>query len=294
MNLASLMAILEFSFYEKKKRDLRVIGALSNSCSRNISNAMAAANVGGLKAYKSQSMKNYHLHVEYRHLHQHAPPGLFVLPSFTDIRTWFGVVFLRSGVYRDAIFKFRVDIPFNYPEDGALPSVTFASDVFHPLIDAATGKLELSGRFPTWTAGKDYIIHVLLFVKKIFYVKDFAQFAPMNAEAHALAAAHSAETAAAKEGAAVAAADGGSSTAAAAAAASVSEWRKRTRACVEKSIDAKYESEQGSSIVFTPPTPKHEQLRSAVTQHAEQGGASSFRQSPQFRAIFGRRTRRGS
>ena len=80
-------------------------------------------------------MKNYHLHVEYRHLHQHAPPGLYVLPSFTDIRTWYGVVFLRSGAFRDAIFKFRLDIPHTYPENDARPSVVFSSTVFHPLVD---------------------------------------------------------------------------------------------------------------------------------------------------------------
>ena len=228
-------------------------------------------------------MKNYHLHVEYRHLHQHAPTGLYVLPSFTDIRTWYGVVFLRSGVFRDAIFKFRLDIPRAYPENNARPSVVFSSKVFHPLVHPATGVLDLTERFPSWTAGKDYIIHVLLFIKKIFYVKDFAAFAAVNAEAHALAAQDAALPRGSPEKAPTpptnAAEESGGTAAAAAAAtaAPTSEWRRRTRACAEKSIEDQYSSEPGSSIVFTPPNEKHEKLRRALHAVAEEGGGGSLR-----------------
>ena len=227
-------------------------------------------------------MKNYHLHVEYRHLHQHAPPGLYVLPSFTDIRTWYGVVFLRSGAFRDAIFKFRLDIPHTYPENDARPSVVFSSTVFHPLVDPVTGVLDLSARFPSWTAGKDYIIHVLLYIKKIFYVKDFASFAAVNAEAHALAA----QDAALPRGGLPAksptppadtAEESGGAATAAATAAPTSEWRRRTRSCVEKSITDRYSSEPGSSIVFTVPSAKHEKLRSALHAVAEEGNGVSLR-----------------
>jgi hypothetical protein len=39
------------------------------------------------------------------------------LPFFS---VWFGVLFIRQGVYQDAIFRFKVYIPDNYP-DGDCP-----------------------------------------------------------------------------------------------------------------------------------------------------------------------------
>lgn len=42
------------------------------------------------------------------------------------------------------------------------------TDVFHPLVDPMTRQVDLATKFPTWTANKDFIHHVLSFIKSIF------------------------------------------------------------------------------------------------------------------------------
>ena len=61
-----------------------------------------------MRKYRSQTLKDYQIMIEYKHLKHHAPRGMYVLPSFTDRRCWHGVVFLRQGLYKRGIFKFIV------------------------------------------------------------------------------------------------------------------------------------------------------------------------------------------
>ncbi|KAF9112021.1 hypothetical protein BGX27_004106 [Mortierella sp. AM989] len=78
---------------------------------------------------------------------------------------WFGTLFLHKGYYRDAVFKFQLLIPPDYPD--RRPTVQFLSDMFHPLIDNH-GQLALQYQFPQWRPHKDYLFHVLHFVKAVF------------------------------------------------------------------------------------------------------------------------------
>lgn len=52
-----------------------------------------------------------------------------------------------QGYYVDAIFKFRLNFPGNYPERP--PAVQFTTDVFHPLI-GPNGVFNLTPRFRPW------------------------------------------------------------------------------------------------------------------------------------------------
>ncbi|KAI8977321.1 ubiquitin-conjugating enzyme/RWD-like protein [Mycotypha africana] len=87
------------------------------------------------------------------------------MPSEENLYVWYGVLFVHQGLYQSGVFKFRVAIPQDYPEYP--PSVTFMSDMFHPLIDGG-GNLSLSQQFLTWRPHEDYIIYVLHYVKNIF------------------------------------------------------------------------------------------------------------------------------
>lgn len=51
------------------------------------------------------------------------------------------------GYYADAVLKFRLAFPDDYPENP--PAVDFITDVFHPLI-SPTGSFNLSPRFRPW------------------------------------------------------------------------------------------------------------------------------------------------
>ena len=70
-----------------------------------------ATEMTSLHKYRSQTMKDYGLMIEYKHLRQHVPGGIYVLPSFDHSRIWFGVIFIHQGLYRNGIFKFTINLP---------------------------------------------------------------------------------------------------------------------------------------------------------------------------------------
>ena len=112
---------------------------------------------------------------EYRHVSRNIPSGMIVVPSFHTLLEWHGVLFINQGWYRGGVFKFVIHIPVDYPESA--PSVYFFNRVFHPLVDDKTGKLDLSPAFPSWKSGRDYIVLVLSYVKKLFYKKELNTYA---------------------------------------------------------------------------------------------------------------------
>ena len=111
---------------------------------------------------------------EYRHVSQNLPSGMIVAPSFHTLLEWHGVLFVNQGWYKGGVFKFVIHVPVDYPESP--PSVYFFNRVFHPLVDEKTGRLDLSPAFPSWRSGRDYIVLVLSYLKKIFYKKELNSY----------------------------------------------------------------------------------------------------------------------
>lgn len=70
--------------------------------------------MSSLQRYRSQTMKDYGLMIEYKHLRQHVPGGIYVLPSFDESRIWYGTIFIHTGLYRNGIFKFTIYLPDKY------------------------------------------------------------------------------------------------------------------------------------------------------------------------------------
>ena len=112
---------------------------------------------------------------EYRQLPLHLPSGMVVVPSFDTLLEWHGSIHIKSGYFKGGIFKFVVHIPVDYPESP--PSVYFFTPVFHPLVHPESGLLDISPAFPTWRHGRDYIVLVLSYLKKVFYKKDLNTYA---------------------------------------------------------------------------------------------------------------------
>ena len=141
--------------------------------------------MSGIEARRAQAIKDYKLTVEYKHLKQNSPGGIYVVPSFADLRTWHGVIFVRRGMYASGVFKFRVELPPEYNDVGAWPRVFFTSRIYSPLVDADSGELDVKFAYPEWDPAKHYVVTVLTFLKKIFYIKDgFEGYeAPKNAAA---------------------------------------------------------------------------------------------------------------
>ncbi|KAG8001384.1 AKT-interacting protein [Nibea albiflora] len=96
---------------------------------------------------------------------------------------WFGVIFIRHGLYQDGVFKFTVYIPDNYP-DGECPKLVFDIPVFHPLVDPVSGELDVRRAFTKWRRNHNHIWQVLMYARTIFYKINTTE--PLNPEAAVL------------------------------------------------------------------------------------------------------------
>jgi len=144
----------------------------------------------------TQSSLEFWLMIEYKNLvpAHRRPSGVYVMPSFDDMLVWYGVIFVHHGYYRKGVFKFRIELPRHYPN--VRPEVFFLGPVHHPYV-RANGHLDLSLPFPQWIPKQHFIIHVLQFMKKMFYKIDILviedpQMAP-NPEALELCACHTSQ-----------------------------------------------------------------------------------------------------
>ncbi|XP_066933995.1 protein AKTIP homolog [Clytia hemisphaerica] len=114
----------------------------------------------------------YSIAAEYNHLKKTKIPGVYCIPSYHDPLIWFGVVFIRQGVYQNGVFRFTMTIPPTYP-DGDCPSLVFTPPVFHPFIDPTTGALPLARAFGNgWKPNVNHLWQILLYVRRIFYKFD--------------------------------------------------------------------------------------------------------------------------
>lgn len=135
---------------------------------------------------REQALRDYKVTIEYKHLKSHAPGGVYVIPSLDDLRTFYGIIFVRRGVFANGIFKFVLRLPLKYNDVNQHPRISFQSYVYNPYVEEATGELDIKTAYPNWDPSKHYLVTVLTFVKKIFYAKTFGD-AQANMEARQLA-----------------------------------------------------------------------------------------------------------
>ncbi|XP_014672437.1 PREDICTED: AKT-interacting protein-like [Priapulus caudatus] len=98
-------------------------------------------------------LREYALIAEYGLVQRRPLPGIYVIPSEQSCATWHGVAFPRAGLYRGGAYRFTLDIPAAYPD--APPRVVFAPPPFHPLVDAATGALDVARAFAACGGHRD-------------------------------------------------------------------------------------------------------------------------------------------
>eukprot|EP01135_Chromosphaera_perkinsii_P007828 Nk52_evm20s1020 gene=Nk52_evmTU20s1020 len=127
-------------------------------------------------------IREYALMREYKLLPKFIPGGIYVLPSVDSFYTWHGVVFVRSGIYAEGAFRFTIDIPKSYPDMGEdIPLVYFSSSIFHPLIDAFSGELNMKRRFKRWVRDQNFMWQVLDYIRNSFVNVECSE--PFNEEA---------------------------------------------------------------------------------------------------------------
>jgi len=124
----------------------------------------------------------YSLLAEYNLLRKQRLPGVYVIPSTHTPLCWYGIIFIRQGIYQEGIFRFKIIIPENYP-DGDCPRVFFDHPVFHPLIEQHS-PFEMDvrrGLLKKWRRNVNHIWQILLYVRRAFYKIDTSD--PLNQEA---------------------------------------------------------------------------------------------------------------
>lgn len=137
---------------------------------------------------QEQSLRDYKVTIEYKHLKSHAPGGVYLIPSMETFRTFYGVIFVRRGSYMNGIFKFRLTLPTQYNDVNEHPKIVFTTSVYSPFVTYETGELDIQSTYPRWDPTRHYLVTVLTFVKKIFYAKGFDEHDTMaNEEAKRLA-----------------------------------------------------------------------------------------------------------
>lgn len=112
----------------------------------------------------------YNLLAEYNLLRSHVIPGVYVLPSSHSSLLWYGIIFIRHGLYQGGIFSFDMYIKDAHPICSC-PRVFFNPVIFHPLVDAETGEFDAARAFPNWS-NHNHIYQVLHFLRVSFYKFD--------------------------------------------------------------------------------------------------------------------------
>lgn len=180
---------------------------------------------------REQALRDYKVTIEYKHLRQHAPGGVYLIPSLEDLRHFYGVIFVRRGPFTNGIFKFEVRLPGKYNDVNTWPQITFSSYIYNPHVDPVSGELDIKAAYPRWDPHRHYLVTVLTFLKKIFYVKAFGPDAKANPEAKLLAESDP------------------------------DEYRKNVESCVRESQKAVFVNDPGCTARFTEETLSHQVLR---------------------------------
>jgi len=183
----------------------------------------------------SRFYRKYLLIIEYKHLPARVPSGVYVVPSFTTLNVWYGVIFLRQGLYRRGIFKFIMTIPETYPDNP--PTINFFSRVYHPQVRMDTGALNLESAFPSWTPHKNQLGHVLVYLKRMFYKPEAAN--AYNTEAAILWTTR------------------------------ISAFKEEADKCVEESLQNVYVNPENSSLCFTEWNSDLQQIRNHFLKKSE-------------------------
>ncbi|PFH37679.1 ubiquitin-conjugating enzyme subfamily protein [Besnoitia besnoiti] len=121
----------------------------------------------------SKNLELYSLLIEYSQTAQYSPEGVYCMPTWNNLRVWDGVILLRHGLYQGGVFKFKIKLTPAYPAEP--PCVMFVSRVFHPLVDPQNGTITIKPQFRKWDGDKDYLPMLLMYLKSIFYKREFLQ-----------------------------------------------------------------------------------------------------------------------
>ncbi|XP_057325027.1 protein crossbronx homolog isoform X1 [Microplitis mediator] len=186
-------------------------------------------------------LREYSILSEYKLMQTQDLKGIYVIPSAQNPFLWFGVLFVRQGIYQGGVFRFTITLPDIFP-DGDCPKVIFKTKVFHPLIHNETGEFSTSAGFPEWKKS-NRVFHLVQFITKVFNKVD-PKLKAINEEASNLFENN------------------------------IEEYRTKAKESVKDSLDHVYdppETEDAHYLKFSPWDPEiHEPIRQKLYQSRQQ------------------------
>ncbi|KAK7793721.1 hypothetical protein R5R35_007877 [Gryllus longicercus] len=194
--------------------------------------------------YKQYQLE-YGLISEYKMLQNQDIPGVYVIPSAHSSLLWYGVIFVRQGIYQGGVFRFKVLIPDEFP-DGGCPKVVFESNIFHPMIHDDSGELDVRNGFQEWQKNVNHIWQVLHYLRRAFF--KFETKSPVNELAYELYTTN------------------------------LKEFRKKAQLCVKESQERVYDpppTDDPHYIAFEPYNEDiHGPVRESIFKQKEEDGGS--------------------
>lgn len=101
------------------------------------------------------------------------PTGsVYVMPTKTNSLLWDGIIFVRSGPFKNGIFRFHLHLESTFSAQKTPPQIKLLSPITHPLISEETLILDSSSAFPTWSEN-DHIYEILKFFKYVLENIDY-------------------------------------------------------------------------------------------------------------------------
>ena len=100
--------------------------------------------------------------------------GVYIMPQRANSKELEGIFFVRSGLFKNAVFRFNLVLDSNYPQQKNAPVITLNTNVpvSHPLIHPQTLVFDSSSAFPVWN--EDHIYELLKFFKYSFENMDYS------------------------------------------------------------------------------------------------------------------------
>uniref|UniRef100_A0A8C9WHY8 Akt interacting protein n=1 Tax=Scleropages formosus TaxID=113540 RepID=A0A8C9WHY8_SCLFO len=168
------------------KKQLPSIPKNAVPITKPVSPAPSAQSSNGTHASYGPFYLEYSLLAEFTLVIKQKLPGIYVQPSYRSALMWFGVIFIRHGLYQDGVFKFTVYIPDNYP-DGDCPVSIVVSTCFVFYSEGSyvctTVHFIMRSCF-NWRRNHNHIWQVLMYARTIFYKINTVE--PLNPEAAVL------------------------------------------------------------------------------------------------------------
>ncbi|KAL0206992.1 hypothetical protein P9112_012703 [Eukaryota sp. TZLM1-RC] len=106
--------------------------------------------------------------------------GVYITPRKTDASIWDGIVFVRSGLYSQGIFRFLIEFPKHYEGVSVYPRLVFTTRLYHPLIPQSHEVLPRSMFTHEHTSSEPHVKQIVSFIHCLFELTNITSQSAVN------------------------------------------------------------------------------------------------------------------